>query len=72
MAVARPVTRNEWIGNVKAEAALNKEWTNLMDRGVIEKYTGALWPGTKYYMQCNTLQAKTPRIGQLMTLSKPC
>lgn len=43
MAVARPITRGEWLGNAKAEAAYNKEWTNLGQRKVFDKSTVTSW-----------------------------
>ena len=43
MAVARPVTKGEWAGNAKAEAAYNKEWTNLKARKVIDETKVRSW-----------------------------
>ena len=35
-AVARPLTKKEWAGNEKGEAAYKKEWDNLYSRGVVQ------------------------------------
>ena len=43
MAVARPVTKGEWTGNAKAEAAYEKEWANLKARGVIDETRVRSW-----------------------------